>query len=364
MKTKIKKNLFLFLLFPSLSFAQTKVALPRYLIWSKSIYGNSASYFLEIEKDGKIFLQKLVEKNEFLFDPKQEGNYTWRVKACPDLCDDPNCIKIQCTDWFAQESFYGCVLDPPRKIMTVEKEGADYEPQTETMFLPEEEIKLKIKEPIKCENKEVFYQFELEGPIDENCKEKKILLPEVNKATTSREIDLKEYKKAILKENSEEKKVFCLGSYRWRVRGCIDTYCNEAGEWGPVLTFYVVKTKSKNEWLSRGGGGLGLGTCSDLIPCKGRQCELQDVLKLLANIINCITWTLAPLAILFAFVYTGILFFTQSQNPEVFSQIKTVWKNVGGGWLLIFFAWTFLNLFFKIIGWRKEILGDWFNPLK
>lgn len=351
------KNLKIIFLFPPVFCfaAETKVALPRWLIWSDTLYVNPAGYFLEIEKDGKPYKKIMVTQSEYFLDPKEEGVFSWRVRACPDFCENENCLENQCSKVLGQETFYGCLLSPPQLITS------DYEPPSGSNFLPEDEITLKINQnvSIKCQNEEVYYQFELKGPIGENCKEEKVLLPKPTEGTTTKEISLEKFKK----DKKNGKDVFCLGTYYWRVRGCIDKYCQESGTWGPSLYFVVGKTRLRPPGLPPSSSEeIKFGFCSQIIPCRDRPCDFpEDLLKLLANLLNCFTWTLTPISILFALVYTGIVLYTGARNPDVYIRLKTIWRNLGLGWFFIFFSWTILNFFLKIIGWR---IGSWFQPLK
>jgi len=73
-----------------------------------------------------------------------------------------------------------------------------------------------------------------------------------------------------------------------------------------------------------------------------------------ANILNCILWTLSPIAVVFLLLYTGIRFYFSFGSSEEIERAKSIWKAVGIGWLIMLFSWTIINLIGKTLnlpGW-------------
>ena len=151
--------------------------------------------------------------------------------------------------------------------------------------------------------------------------------------------------------------------YDWHHHTCLE---REAGAWSSLGyfdgSFNVVLEKSAQ--LPQGGSGFG--TCQDLIPSCNNGCTAADLPKiavgLIANVINCILWTLFPLGLFGLVLYTGIVFYFALGAPETLERVKLIWKAGGKGFLWMFFAWTILNIIFQVLGWQKGTFGDWFNP--
>jgi len=328
-----------------------KAKIPRYLNWDGM--PGAASYFYQVE--GPTSLKGVMPITSRVWaDLKGDGIYTWKVKTCADKCTDEK--MLQCGTSSDEMIFYGCELNPPK----------NYSPKSAEQFYPGELSNLSW-DAVDCQGPVPFYQYKLEygAPID--CRVfKRALRDECKKIQESDECKkLLENKEIIPATTINTNSVSlpplrCLGVYNWSIRACLDEDCEEAGDWSGAWYFYIVLEKIAGG-IPTGGGGFG--TCRDLVPCSWGSCTFKHIPMLIANIINCILWTLTPIALVGLVVYTGITFYFAFGAPDTIERVKSIWKAGGKGFLIMFFAWTFLNLIFRFLGWRKEIFGDWFNPL-
>jgi len=376
-----------------------KAKIPRYLDWDDM--PGAASYFYDIK--GKL-TGVVPQTSKVYAKLKGDGPYSWTVKTCADTCDKCEDEKmLQCGTSSDEAMFYGCELKPPEKPLSPDL-GKQFYSASST--LGGEPVGMSW-DPVECgtpnPDKPLLYQYKLEYATPANCRT-------VSKefATTCEDIQNSEECQTLLvnpqiilfknsnlsgcgcgiKDPDELQKYLddlaknalptnmttihslpaiqlkCLGTYNWSIRACLEhdsAGCKEeeAGDWSPFGYFNVVLEKGP----PLPSGGAGFGTCKELIPCSWGNCSFTDIPKLIANIINCILWTLFPIALFGLVVYTGIVFYFAMGEPETLEKVKSIWKAGGKGFLIMFLAWTILNLIFKVLGWRAEIFGDWFNPL-
>jgi hypothetical protein len=53
-------------------------------------------------------------------------------------------------------------------------------------------------------------------------------------------------------------------------------------------------------------------------------------------------------------LYTGVRIYFSFGSSEVIERVKSIWKAVGIGWLVMLLSWTIVNLIgktFKLPGW-------------
>jgi len=335
-----------------------KAKIPRYLNWDAM--PGAASYYYEVE--GPTSLKGVMPITSRVWaDLKGDGTYTWKVKTCADKCgtpvlNDENIKMLQCGKFSDKMIFYGCELNPPK----------NYSPKSAEQFYPGELQNLSW-DAVDCQGPVPFYQYKLEYGAPVDCKIfKREFRDECKKIQESDEckklLENREIVPAttINKNSTSIPPLRCLGTYNWSVRACLDEDCREAGDWSAGWYFYVVLEKIAGG-IPSGGGGFG--TCHDLVPCSWGSCTFKHIPMLIANIINCVLWTLFPVALFGLVIYTGITFYLSMGAPETIEKVKSIWRAGGIGFLIVFLAWTLLNFIFKFLGWRKEIFGDWFNPL-
>lgn len=101
-----------------------------------------------------------------------------------------------------------------------------------------------------------------------------------------------------------------------------------------------------------------------LVPCGGddeEPCTLCDLFVMLDNAID---FLIAPpdgiifLVATVIFIIGGIMFLVSSGEPEKISMAKKAMTNAVLGMMIIFAAWLFINLFYKVIGYKTD-WGPW-----
>ena len=60
---------------------------------------------------------------------------------------------------------------------------------------------------------------------------------------------------------------------------------------------------------------------------------------------------------------TGAVSYLSLGAPNTLAQIKSTWKAVIAGVLILLLAWLFLNLLLGFFGFNVGIFGNWYEPL-
>ena len=358
-----------------------KKKIPRYLDWDAM--PGAVSYWYDIKgptalkgETPELYVYANLKGGE-----AEEGDFTWTVRTCADTCDKEN--TLQCGTSSDEMLFHGCELNPPKKP---ESPNLGEQFYSASSTYGGDTIRMSWH-PVSCgisgadTDTPMLYQYELKYAAPFDCrglsKELKQQCEDIQNSTECRTllanpqiILLDDLAKNALPDNMTTKpslpaiQLKCLGTYNWKMRACLEhdsAGCKEeeAGDWSSFGYFNVVLEKAP----PLPAGGAGIGTCHDLIPCKWGECKFTDIPKLIENIINCILWTLFPIALFGLVVYTGIAFYFAMGAPETLEKVKSIWKAGGKGFLWMFLAWTILNLIFQVLGWRTGSFGDWFNPV-
>lgn len=149
-----------------------------------------------------------------------------------------------------------------------------------------------------------------------------------------------------------------LGEHTWYVQACLDKDCEEKGEFAGPWRFNLVE-------------GTPPGTAG-LVPC-GRDvnapdpydidesdpCELEHLFLLLRNVLDFVLWRLGLIVLVLLTVATGAIFYFSMGAPSTIVNVKSLWKAVGMGYLIIFLAYTAINIFLAILGYKIGIFGPW-----
>jgi len=303
----------------------------------------AASYYYKItgpeEKEG------IVTNNFLNLDLKKEGNYEIEIRTCADQCDQKE--KIECgTSTIIK--FYGCNTEFDLKASA-------------TQILPGETIEFSWTTST-CGTSTVYYQKKLELEEKFECDsyigEARDKCEKVNNSTSCQEFLKSGEPPTTTTSTSATSSPPCLGIYKFSVSACLDEECFSRGVEKSVK-FSVVLEKMP----TGGGGGFKGGflkRCTNILPCQ--DCTFKHIPALISNIINCILWTLFPMAFIPLFVYTGIVFYLSFGSAEAPRKIKSAWKAYLFGALVMFLGWTLLNLIYTFLGYKKT-LGDWWNPI-
>lgn len=341
----------------------------RYLLEiAKGIFENSEELSLnardlEPQKLGKREFSPPFNVNEvFLNFFKEEGPYTWAVRSCVDHCAElkedetpSSSEKLWCGKTSPLHYFYGCFLSPPELPIR---------PSLGEIFLPGEQIEFSW-DPVRCGDYPIYYELKVTYGIKDhrenrrNCEVGREVLhvftSQPNFATSSFE---------------------CLGTYHWAIRACVSQQANlqfpgqactewTTGDWSKIWYFNIL-----TERVQKGGGTQFriCRECSNLLPnsCQDDDpqtpCGLRELVQLIFNILNCLLWCVSLLLLIILIGATGVILILMASDLEVLERVKTAWKGYGIGLLIMFLAWSFLNLIFTFLGWRSQIFGDWWNP--
>ena len=146
-----------------------------------------------------------------------------------------------------------------------------------------------------------------------------------------------------------------MGEYEFNIRACIDKDCEAKG---PETT-QLLNVKS----FKGSGGGL--------IPCDAnndnpattederKPCELKHLILLVRNRVDFALWKLSLVILIVMTAFTGFTMYTSFGGMEVAAKVKSIWKAVGVGFLILLFSWLLLNLLLGLAGFQVNIFGRW-----
>ena len=105
-------------------------------------------------------------------------------------------------------------------------------------------------------------------------------------------------------------------------------------------------------------------SAAGLVPCGGENEEACTLCDLFLMLDNAIDFLIAPpdgvifLIATVIFIIGGIMFLVSSGEPEKIATAKKAMTNAILGMMIIFVAWLFINLFYRVIGYKKD-WGPW-----
>jgi hypothetical protein len=149
----------------------------------------------------------------------------------------------------------------------------------------------------------------------------------------------------------------CLGSYTWGVVSCFSAACdkNETGA-STTWEFFIVNRGEKNS----GFMVCGLRDDNPKTPWDERDdCQFGDLFKILEKLIDFALFKLAFWLLPILAAITGGLFYTQAGGQDVINNVKTMWKYIGIGYALLFFAWLLTTWTLQAFGYH----GLWWKIL-
>lgn len=154
----------------------------------------------------------------------------------------------------------------------------------------------------------------------------------------------------------------CLGEYRWQVASCLDKEClvQEPAnlDTAPRWTFTAVE---------QAASGQGLVPCGRTAndphtPYNEREaCQLKHVGFLLQNLLDFILWKVSLFILLILAVITGATSYFSLGGPNALARIKTVFRSFFAGFLILMFAWMFVNTVLVLFGFQFEFFGTWWE---
>ncbi len=168
-----------------------------------------------------------------------------------------------------------------------------------------------------------------------------------------------EKEKEIISDNNFFLRLFDLGDYEWRVKSCLDSECEESGDFSPWWSFNYYEVEVD---------GVGLVPCGrtynspDTDWNERESCQPKHLLILFKVLIDFVLWNLFPVAIGLMILATGAIFYlSPSLGTEVLARVKAVWRAVGIGFVILFFGWLILTMGMPMIGYDTSIYGFWWQ---
>jgi len=149
-----------------------------------------------------------------------------------------------------------------------------------------------------------------------------------------------------------------LIDYTWWVQACIDENCNEEGP-SSTWTFTLVEGEAPD--------GFGLVPCGRYAdnpdtPWKETDpCGFEHIFIMIYSIISYVLWKLIPIVLVLLVIASAIIFYFSGQLgiPDPTAQVKSIWKAVGIGLLVVFLAWIITSVILGLLGYKVGIFGTW-----
>ncbi len=308
------------------------------------------SYLVQTAED-EDFTQKLLNKETMgpsftlsLEDFEIGNQYWWRVKTCADEKGE-----VCGTAWSEERMFRTYPLRP-----VTEPEPAD-----ETKFSLPGTLRWQPDDGASYYQYQVRYT-SLKYGVDDNGND----ILEERPACTSRasETDTLIPDPGGMSPITSQPSFFlaehCRGEYEWLVVSCADRDCNvKAASPATLWKFTAVKQTSEES--------------SGLVPCgktidhtntpydETEPCQLKHAGFLLQNLLDFILWKVSLFVLLILAVITGATSYFSLGGPNALVRIKTVFRSFFAGFLILMFAWMFVNIVLMLFGFQFEFFGTW-----
>lgn len=85
-------------------------------------------------------------------------------------------------------------------------------------------------------------------------------------------------------------------------------------------------------------------TTDGLVPCNGPECDFDDLVTLIQNIINFLLYTVAVPVATLLFMWAGFKYLTAGGDPGKVKAAHSIFMNVFIGFLIALGAWLVVNL--------------------
>src|SRR3989344_9507545 len=73
------------------------------------------------------------------------------------------------------------------------------------------------------------------------------------------------------------------------------------------------------------------------------DCTFKHLLLLAKNFIDVLLWQVSVVIIILLTLYTGFVLYFSFGKPDTLARVKSIWKQVGVGLLILLLSWTFIN---------------------
>jgi PKD repeat protein len=328
--------------------SSTKI--PVALAWEP--VGGAESYRYEILKDGITIIDKFVTgaraQLAYEKDVMEPGEtYSWRVKTCVDYDAEKKEAKV-CGPWSETFTFSTFPLQIP---------DTPNPPDGGSIPL-DQQVSWKIVAAANA------YAYHLEYACRDEKENKKECVAYGAKACPDTSAPQTVEDNKVTTHNSFELP-YCMGQYEWKTLSCLDDRCEGPPETKTTWSNDGVGWKlSALQPLSAGAGLVPCGRLSnnDATPYdETEKCELKHVGLLLQNLLDFILWKVSLFILLVLAVITGATSYFSLGGPNALARIKTVFKSFFVGFLILMFAWMFVNIILMLFGFQFEFFGTWWE---
>lgn len=162
----------------------------------------------------------------------------------------------------------------------------------------------------------------------------------------------------ITAENGATVRFRCLGNYTLSVQACVDADCKEAGG-------STTSTLSVEKLLAPSGGLVPCDRGNDDARTVGvderKPCGIEHIFLLIRNLIDFVLWKLTLIIVVLMATATGAMIFFSFGGPDVMTKVRSLWKSVGMGVLILLFSWLFLNILLGLVGFNIKFYGKWYD---
>ena len=152
----------------------------------------------------------------------------------------------------------------------------------------------------------------------------------------------------------------CLGKYNWFVTACLDENCQETGDqsnWH--FTFAQPAGVCKPSLVPC---GRNCDVPAEITPWNEREpCQIKHLFLLLRNIIDFLLWRVGLIILVLLSIATGVIYYFSMGAPTTIVNVRAIWRSVGVGYGILFFAWIIVNLLLAILGYKVGIFGHWWE---
>ena len=157
-----------------------------------------------------------------------------------------------------------------------------------------------------------------------------------------------------------------LGTYEWRVRACLDINCNDpdgTGPWssdgGSKWSFNLIQLNPQEK-----GGLVPCGRTTDDPSTPWNEtdsCQIKHLFLLVRSVLEFAIFQIGLIMWVLLIIAIGVYFLISHGDTTVIDKAKSIIKSLIIGYLLIFGAWFFINLFLASIGFQFGLFGHWWE---
>ncbi|MDZ4231774.1 MAG: hypothetical protein U1C72_00800, partial [Candidatus Pacearchaeota archaeon] len=306
------------------------VAIPTTLEWNDM--PGAASYSYDVMQGANSIIRGVTSggdsRVEIGKELRQNTQYAWRVRTCADAKEEI------CSAW-SQSSFRTAFLVAPQII------------PDQTLTTPSDNLSWKTVFGASFYRYELTYAALGTEEVSSSCRNS------LGKVTS----------RGTATGDSALLSLLCTGTYQVRIQGCTDEECKDAGPWSSQQNFSVKEPDTSGVF---GLVPCGVGVNNPNTPWDERQpCGFEHMLLLVRNLIDFALWKLSLIIVVLFAIATGAMFYLSFGGSDLLAQIKSIWKAVGAGVLVLLLSWLLLNLLLGLLGFDVNIFGRWYEiPLQ